>query len=109
MLSGLIDQYRSMRRQKSLDRLTGWRHSYAAIGAGRHSTENLYPCIRQLNVPLRYICTKTAGNAEKMAVGFPGAKGITSLGPILDDPTVKGVFVCAPPLLQEGFVKALLQ
>jgi virulence factor len=109
MLPTLIQKYKALRRQRYLDRLSGYRHSYAFIGAGQHSTANLYPCIRQLNLPLKYICTKTPANAEKMASCFIGATGVTDIRIILEDPAVRGVFVCTQPALHAAFARQLLQ
>ncbi|HWK03919.1 MAG TPA: Gfo/Idh/MocA family oxidoreductase [Puia sp.] len=105
----LIDKFKSFRKQNYLNQLVSYRHQYAFIGAGNHSIANLYPCIRQLNVPLRYICTKRKTNAEKMATSFPGCTGTADVNLILQDQSVRGVFVSAQPFLQPGFTRQLLE
>jgi virulence factor len=109
MLSNfLIGKYRSLRKSSYLDRLSGYRHAYAFVGAGSHSIANLYPCIRQLNIPLRYICTKTITTATKMAATFLDCTPTTDLDTILKDPTVKGVFISTQPQLHPGLVSQAL-
>lgn len=109
MLSNyFIEKYKSLRKQSYLDKLVSYRHQYAFIGAGDHSIGNLYPCIRQLNIPLRYICTKDPRNAERMAAGFAGCTGTSDLKLLLEDPAVKGVFVCTRPSLHPELTRQLL-
>lgn len=105
----LINKYRSLRKQNYLRRLTAYKHSYAFIGAGSHSIGNLYPCIRQLNVPLKYICTRTIQTATQMAASFKDCTGTTDLDTILNDNTIKGVFISTLPQLQPDLIKKTLK
>jgi virulence factor len=108
MLAGLINKYKSIRKQAYLNQLNGYKKAYAFIGAGSHSLANLYPCLRQLNVPLHYICTKTQNTASKVAATFPNCTGITDIKTILTDSSIKGVFVCTQPILQQDITRQLL-
>ena len=97
MLSPLINRFKQIRKDKFLDMPDSYSGKYAFIGVGNHSFSNLYPCIQQLAVPLKWICTTTPDNAERMAKRFSGCKGTAELNDILHDDEVKGVFICANP------------
>jgi len=104
----LLNKYRSLRKNSYLDQLSAYRQAYAFIGAGSHSIANLYPCIRQLNIPLRYICTRTAGTAQKMAATFQTCTPTTEIKTILNDPSVKGVFISTQPQLHPELTSQVL-
>lgn len=84
------------------------KYNYAIIGAGDHATTNLYPCIWHLGIPVSRICTRTLTNAEKAAARFPRCTGTDSIETILEDTSIKGVFVCTPPKLHSELVGKLL-
>jgi virulence factor len=106
--NSLMNRFRSMRNKAYLDKAGSYRHRYAFIGAGTHSIANLYPCIRHQQIPLKYICTNHAENAQKMASGFPGCTGTDNIADILNDPSVRGVFLCTGPALHFELAKKLL-
>ena len=64
---------------------------------GQHSLTNLYPVLHYLGVPLKYICVTSERKARLIEQKFPGVKATTSLGEILNDSDVRGVFVSASP------------
>ena len=74
-----------------------YQYQYAFVGMGQHSLVNLYPVLHYLGVPLRYICVTSERKARLIARKFPFVQVTTSLDEILQDETVKGVFVCASP------------
>ncbi len=78
-MNKLIETYKSVQRKQYFKRLGNYKLSYAFVGAGTHSIANLYPCIRHLGIPLRYICTQHADNAQKMAAQFPNCTGVLHL------------------------------
>lgn len=105
----LLNKYRSLRKNSYLDQLSAYHQAYAFVGAGSHSIANLYPCIRQLNIPLRYICTRTPQTAQKMAATFHNCTPTTDLTTILNDPSVKGVFISTQPQLHPELISKVLK
>lgn len=105
----LIERYKSARKKKFLDKHSNYKHQYAFIGVGQHSISNLYPVIRYLGIPLSKICTLHIQNAQKMAAHFTGCVGTDNIGDILQDNSIKGVFVSASPTQHYGIVTRLLQ
>jgi virulence factor len=104
----LIDKYKSLRKKSYLDKITSYKYKYAFIGVGSHSISNLYPCIKYLNVPLKYICTKNKKTADKMAAGFINCIGTDDLAVILNDDEIKGIFICARSSVQYELTKKCL-
>lgn len=95
MLNSVIDRYRQMRNLRWLrDTYTG---KYAFVGIGSHSVMNLYPVLQYLQVPVKYICCKSAGKLPLIGRKFPGVTATTSLESILGDDEVQGIFVSASP------------
>lgn len=70
---------------------------YAFVGYGSHSTQNLYPVLDYLHVPLRYICVTSTAKARLIERARPGTLVTTSLLDVLTDPEVSGVLVSATP------------
>ena len=103
----LINRFKQFKRQSYINQDLSYKAQYAFIGAGNHSLNNLYPCILDLRIPLKYICTANIANAKKMALRFQGAFGTDNISDILNDPEVKGVFVSLPPLLHYQTLKKL--
>lgn len=95
MIKKLIESYRRIRTEHALNHT--YRHQYAFVGMGQHSLTNLYPVLFSLQVPLKYICVTTARKARLIGTKYAGIEPTTSLQRILDDETVKGIFVCAAP------------
>lgn len=95
MIKKLIESYRRIRTEHALNHT--YRYQYAFVGMGQHSLTNLYPVLFSLQVPLKYICVTTARKARLIGTKYAGIEPTTSLQRILDDETVKGVFVCAAP------------
>lgn len=109
MLQQLIDRYKNYRKQTYLDHPARHKHAYAFVGVGNHSISNLYPCLDFLAVPLKIICSRSASNAEKMAKRYPGAKGTADINDIINDPSIRGVFVCYHPSTHFQATKKLLE
>ena len=74
-----------------------YQYQYAFVGMGQHSLTNLYPVLHYLGVPLKYICVTSERKARLIERKFPNMKAMTSLDEILNDETIKGVFVSASP------------
>ena len=95
MIQELINRYKRMRTERFLRQT--YQYSYAFVGMGQHSLTNLYPVLHYLGVPLKYICVTSERKARLIERRFPHVKATTSLGTILNDDEVKGVFVAASP------------
>lgn len=106
MIEALIDKYKGVRK-RALLKSNQFKHKYAFVGVGQHSLSNLYPVIDYLGVPLKYIFSRTKENAELHAKKH-NAKGTDDLEQILNDPEVKGVFVCSHPKAHFELSKQIL-
>ena len=95
MIQELINRYKRMRTERFLHQT--YQYQYAFVGMGQHSLTNLYPVLHYLGVPLKYICVTSARKARLIEQKFPDVKATTSPGEILNDDTVKGIFVSASP------------
>lgn len=109
MIKSLISKYRAIKRAGFLKRSSTTNYKYAIIGAGEHATTQLYPCIWHIGIPVTRICTKTLSNAENAASRFAGCRGTDKLTDILNDASIRGVFVATPPATQATIVQQLLQ
>ena len=90
MIPTLIRQARRLRTKSRLAHPCT--RQYAFVGMGSHSMANLYPVLGLLQVPLKYICRRTArGNQLSLPVVT------TSLQTALADLDVAAVFVSASP------------
>lgn len=106
---GLIEKYKNYRKQGYLNSPSSFKAKYAFIGTGNHSISNLYPVLDYLGVPIKYIGTKSANNAQKMASRYNGAIGTNDLDLILEDKEVKGVFICSSPQMHFELSKKFLE
>ena len=95
MIQELIARYKYMCTSSYLRQT--YQCSYAFVGMGQHSLTNLYPVLHYLGVPLKYICVTSERKARLIEKKFPNVKATTTLEEILNDKTVKGVFVAASP------------
>lgn len=102
----LINRLKDIRKRSYLDK--SCKFQYAFVGIGNHSINNLYPVINYLKVDLKYIITRSAGNAKLINDNFMHSEGTNDLKKVLDDEHIKGVFVCASPKSHFGLVKEIL-
>ena len=109
VLQKIIDRYKTRRKNSYIDSLDGYKYKYAFIGTGYNRISNLYPCLENINLPLRYIFSKQISNAQQLSKRFPGCKGTDSFKDILNDPDVKGLFISIKPSLHFEFLKEALQ
>jgi virulence factor len=105
----LVNKYRSLQKLSYLKSIGNFKKSYAFIGVGPHSINNLYPCLQHLNVPLKYIYSRTLSNAEKISGLFPGSAATDDWELILKDAEVKAVFISVQPAQQAAILKQALQ
>ncbi len=106
MIESLIDKYKGVRKN-SLLKSKVFQYKYAFVGIGQHSLSNLYPVIDYLGVPLKYIYSRTLENAKLHASKYH-AIATDDLSKILNDPEVKGVFLCSHPKVHFSFSKQIL-
>jgi len=104
-----IDKYKALRKQSYLNAINRYRLQYAFIGVGSHSLSNLYPCLENLQVPLKYIYSRHVEHAQKLAVRFPGATGTGRLSDIMENDQIKGVFICSHPSQHYALLQQALQ
>jgi virulence factor len=95
MIPTLIEKYKRLRTEQYLAQT--YQYSYAFVGMGQHSLVNLYPVLHYLGVPLKRVCVTSERKARLIRRKHPHVMTTTSLGDILNDETVKGVFVSASP------------
>jgi virulence factor len=88
------------------------RHSYtgsfAFVGIGNHSLNNLYPVLHYLDVPLKYIVVKSQKTAKLINQNRTGIEGTTDYDRVLADPDIKGILICAAPGSHYELVKRAL-
>lgn len=102
----LIARYLNYRKRRFItSRPTG---QFAFVGMGNHSIYNLYPLLSHLRVGLKYIVTRSAGNAALIDEHFPHSEGTTDLNRVLADPVITGVFISTTPAAHFGLVKRAL-
>lgn len=94
-IKNIIDRYKRIRSIRQLKQVYGG--SYAFVGIGNHSTNNLYPVLNHLHVPLKYICCKSIDKLPLIEKAYPNVCATTSLDDILHDDSIKGVFVSVSP------------
>ena len=107
MIQNLINRYKRMRTERFLSHT--YHNQYAFVGMGQHSLTNLYPVLRYLGIPLKYICVTSERKAQLIEQKFPGVKVTTSIDKILKDEAIKGVFVSASPSAHFSIASHVLQ
>lgn len=107
MINKLISRYKRLRAEHFLAQT--YQCSYAFVGMGQHSLTNLYPVLHYLGVPLKYICVTSEKKARLIEGKFPGIKATSSLDDILDDETIRGIFVSVSPSAHFSIASKVLQ
>ncbi len=95
MIDSLIAKYKRVRSINDLRQV--YDGVYAFVGIGSHSTDNLYPVLDYLHVPLKYICCKSPGKIPLVRRKYCHSHATTSINEVLSDSEVKGVFVSTSP------------
>lgn len=70
---------------------------YAFVGIGNHSMNNLYPVLRHLNVPVKYIVSRSKETARNVNSQFSKVIGTNDFEMVLQDPEISSLFICANP------------
>ena len=97
MIQKLINRYKRLRTEHYFAQT--YQYQYAFVGIGQHSLTNLYPVLYYLGIPLKYICVTSERKARLIEGKFTHVTATTSLDDILEDETVKGIFVSASPAI----------
>ena len=80
IIKNIIDRYKRIRSMRQLKQVYGG--NYAFVGVGDHSTNNLYPVLNYLHVPLKYICCKSKDKIPLIEAAYPNVCATTSLADI---------------------------
>ena len=94
-MNKFIDLYKRVRTRNYLKK--SYSGKYAFVGIGNHSIHNLYPVLKYLNVPLKYIVSRTKETADAVAQNLGGVTGTNDFDMVLSDKEISGVFICANP------------
>lgn len=103
----LIEQYKRLRCRYQLKQT--YEEVFAFVGIGSHSTDNLYPVLDYLHVPLKYICCKSENKLPLIENKWRSVKATISLDEILSDDEIKGIFVSAAPATHFTLAKKVLE
>lgn len=110
MLNALLKKFNHHRKEKHFQSpLFHAQKDYAFVGFGIHSLTSLYPILRQYNIRLKYICTKSSDWQPQLSPLFPGCSFTHDLDTILTDRSVAGVFVCTAPEAHYDILTRLLR
>jgi virulence factor len=82
--------------------------AYAFVGIGNHSINNLYPVIRYLHIPLKYIVVKSRETASWINKNQFDIPATTDMESVLNDKEINGVFISASPDSHYNLVKKCL-
>lgn len=82
--------------------------TYAFVGIGNHSINNLYPILNYHHISLKYIVTKGQKNAKYINDTYTNTEGTNDFQKVLLDPDIKGIFICAHPQSHYTLVKQAL-
>jgi virulence factor len=94
-MDGLINRFKWIRKKNIIQK--SYDSNYAFVGIGNHSLHNLYPVLAYLNVPLKYIVTKSEKTAELVQKSYSQVIATTDFDQALNDSDVRGVFICSDP------------
>ena len=100
-MNNLLGRWRSHRNRRMI--VSPYESCYAFVGVGSHALQNLYPVIQYLGIKLKYICCRHADKIPDIERKF-GVTATTSLDTVLDDESIRGVFVCVSPEAHYGIV-----
>ncbi len=90
-----LEFFKHIRKKKYIQQ--SYSGKYAFVGIGNHSINNLYPVLDYLNVPLKYIVTRTGETADLVNQNYSSVIGLTDYKQVLEDPEINGILICAAP------------
>ncbi len=110
MINSLLKKVNTLRKvQYFKNELFHSRKTYAFVGVGMHSINNLFPVLKHYNINIKYILTKSSRNPENIKLIFPNAIFTNNIEEILNDQEVEGVFICASPDAHFDLLKKCLE
>lgn len=106
-MQSLINKYKRIRKNKLIK--SCYTQNYAFVGIGNHSLNNLYPVIDYLKAELKYIVVKSKETADTINESYKNVKGTTDFDKVLNDNSIKGIFISASPDAHFNLVKKALE
>lgn len=106
MIQDFIRRYKCIRTERFLRQTI--QNNYAFVGMGEHSLINLYPILFYLGIPLKRICITSERKSRMIEQKYSSIKATTSLDEILNDDTIKGVFVSTSPATHYSIASKVL-
>ncbi len=94
-MHSLIDRFKWIRKKNIIQK--SYQSKYAFVGIGNHSLHNLYPVLSFLNVPLKYIVSRSQKTTGLVQQNYPLVIATTNFDDVLNDSGVRGVFICSDP------------
>lgn len=103
----LMNIYRQYKKHKKLNQINIQNSEFAFFGTGSHSSENLYPCIDYLYIPIKAIFSKHVSKLNRLKKKYHCM--ITDQpNNIWDNPIINKVFISLPAQKNLEFVAAAL-
>lgn len=97
-ISRWIALYKNKKKESLLKEMNpSYKYKYAFVGVGQHSLSVFYPILNFIQTPLKYILTQQSSLGNLLLSKFPGATATNNYHQILDDPEIKGIFICSHP------------
>lgn len=102
-----INRYKSIKKQKYLKSLSAG--TYAMIGFGHHSIQNILPVLQHFNTHIKYAVSLSKQTSDLISRnGNIHFEGTTDLNTVLNDKEIKGVFISVSAHDHFGLVKKAL-
>ncbi len=109
MINSLLKRVNTLRKARYFkNELYRSRKTYAFIGLGMHSLNNLLPLLKHFNIRIKYIHTQSSSYYEAAKLLFPQTLFTNSIEDILGDKEVEGIFICASPAAHFSLLKQCL-
>jgi virulence factor len=105
-VNSIIERYKKIRKKGLLQKK--YNGSYAFVGIGNHSINNLYPVLNYLNVDLKYIVARSQETVDLVQNNFQNLTATTNLEEVVGDNNVKGIFVSTNPSAHFSLAKQIL-
>lgn len=92
VLNEIITRYKRIRNLRYVNQT--YQDKFAFVGIGNHATQNLYPVLSYLNLPLKYIVCSSQNKAKLISERYFPTVGTDNIDAVLEDSEIKGVFIC---------------
>ena len=91
-LNDIVARYKRIRNLQYVNKT--YHNQFAFVGIGNHATQNLYPVLSYLNLPLKYIVCSSQSKAKTISDHYFPTIGTDNIDTVLEDDEIKGVFIC---------------